>query len=186
MIRRLRQLSTLQWALLVSLAVHAALLTVRFVDPEGFKRVLDDTPLEVVLVNASTAAQPQTPQVIAQRNLAGGGDAAQGRASSPLPPMAITQFGDALEDSRRQVEQMQVQQMLLLAQVKRELATLPTPDQKQTGTPNLRPAEEDRRRQLVAKRTGTTGRQHEWDAQADRSGSVDGSVSPRQPAARLH
>jgi protein TonB len=148
--QRLRQLSTLQVALLISFAVHAALLTVRFVDPEGFRRVLEDTPLEVILVNASTAATPQKAQVIAQRNLAGGGDAEQGRATSPLPPMVTTQAGDSIEDTRRQIEQMQAQQMLLLAQVKRELATLSPPEQRQSGTPTLRPAEEERRRQLVS------------------------------------
>ena len=35
----LQSFSTLQIALGVSVAVHAALLTVRFVDPEGFNRV---------------------------------------------------------------------------------------------------------------------------------------------------
>ena len=48
----LKSFSTLQIALGVSVAVHAGLLTVRFVDPEGFNRVFQDTPLEVVLVNA--------------------------------------------------------------------------------------------------------------------------------------
>ena len=49
-VQRLRNLSTLQLALLVSLGVHAALLAVRFVDPERFDRVFKDTPLEVILV----------------------------------------------------------------------------------------------------------------------------------------
>ena len=48
----LARLTTLQVALLVSVAVHALLLTVRFVDPERFNRLFKDTPLEVVLVNA--------------------------------------------------------------------------------------------------------------------------------------
>ena len=34
-----RSFSTLQIALGVSVAVHAALLSVRFIDPEGFNRV---------------------------------------------------------------------------------------------------------------------------------------------------
>jgi protein TonB len=40
-----RGLSTMQWALLVSVGVHAALLTVRVVNPEGFNRMFQDTPL---------------------------------------------------------------------------------------------------------------------------------------------
>ena len=43
----LRSFSPLQIALGASFAVHAALLTVRFVDPEGFNRVFEDTPLDL-------------------------------------------------------------------------------------------------------------------------------------------
>jgi periplasmic protein TonB len=150
--QRLKQLSHLQIALLISLVLHASLLLVRAADPARFDRILQDTPLEVVLVNASTASKPTQAQVIAQRNLAGGGEAAKGRATSPLPPMVANQAGDALEDSRRQIEQMQAQQMLLLAQVKRELATLnqtePRPPQRNPAP--AQQAEEDRRRQLLA------------------------------------
>ncbi|MDB5930776.1 MAG: TonB family protein, partial [Polaromonas sp.] len=46
--------STLQIALGVSIAAHAALLTVRLVDPERFNRVFQDTPLEVILVNSKS------------------------------------------------------------------------------------------------------------------------------------
>jgi hypothetical protein len=35
-----------------------ALLTVRFVDPERFNRVFQDTPLEVILVNAKSNEKP--------------------------------------------------------------------------------------------------------------------------------
>lgn len=149
-IQRLKQLSTLQIALLLSLSVHAALLMVRVVDPDAFNRLVEDSPLEVVLVNASTAAKPTKAQVIAQRNLAGGGDAEQGRVTSPLPPALQSQAGDAFEDTRRQIEQMQVQQMMMLAQIKRELAALGQPDlQRGAGSTKL-PAEEERRRQLLS------------------------------------
>ena len=62
----LKQLSTLQWALAVSVGVHALLLTVRFVDPEGFNRVFQDTPLEVILVNAKSDQRPDKAKAIAQ------------------------------------------------------------------------------------------------------------------------
>ena len=98
----LRQFSTLQIALGISLAVHAVLLTVRFVDPEGFNRVFQDTPLEVILVNAKTNEKVDKAHAIAQTTLAGGGDAAKGRATSPLPPSALTSLGDASEDAQKQ------------------------------------------------------------------------------------
>lgn len=148
--QRLKQLSTLQLALLVSLCVHAAVLMIRVADPEAFDRILEDTPLEVVLVNASTAAKPQKAQVIAQRNLAGGGDAEQGRVTSPLPPALQSQAGDSYEESRRQVEQMQVQQMMMLAQLKRELAALGQPDVPKGAGSTRASGDEERRRQLLA------------------------------------
>lgn len=146
---RPRQLSTLQVALMVSIGVHAALLTVRFVDPESFNRIFEDTPLEVVLVNASSKEAPQKAQVIAQRNLAGGGEAATGRATSPLPPMQATEYGDAAEEARKQIEQMHEQQMQMLAQLRQDLAALPQPDPREDRGDPQQADREERRRQLL-------------------------------------
>ncbi|MEJ7929072.1 TonB family protein [Ramlibacter sp. AN1015] len=145
----LKRLSTLQIALAVSVAVHAALLTVRFVDPQAFNRVFQDTPLEVVLVNARSNETPDKARAIAQFSLAGGGDAEAGRATSPLPPSALTSAGDSTEESRSEIEAMQEQQMVLLAQVQRMLAALPPPDpRKRADSPNAK-AREEKRRQLL-------------------------------------
>ena len=144
-----RHLSTLQWALLLSGAVHAVALTVRFVDPQSLNRVLRDTPLEVILVNARSQEAPTQAQAIAQANLAGGGEADKGRATSPLPSAATMQLGDAADDSRRRIDQLQQQQQQLLAQIRREVAALPPPDpQRETGTPTERD-QDDRRKQLL-------------------------------------
>jgi protein TonB len=145
----LRRLSTLQIALLTSLAVHAALLTVRIVDPEGFNRVFEDTPLEVILVNSRSGEAPSQAQAIAQANLAGGGDFERGRATSPLPPSAVLEPGDAADDARRRIEQLQQTQQQLLTQIRRELAAMPLPEpQRDQGTPEAQ-AQEERRRQLI-------------------------------------
>ena len=144
-----KRFSTLQIALIASVGVHAALLTVRFVDPEGFNRVFEDTPLEVILVNSRSGERPVKAQAIAQANLAGGGEAERGRSTSPLPPSALMEIGNANEDARRQIEQLQETQQQLLAQIRRELALLPAPDpQRDQGNPDAR-AQEDKRRQLV-------------------------------------
>ncbi|TXH62669.1 MAG: TonB family protein [Burkholderiaceae bacterium] len=143
----MRKLSTLQIALLFSVAVHAALLGVRFVDPEGFNRIFQDTPLEVILVNSRSGEAPSVAAAIAQANLQGGGEAERGRATSPLPPSATMELGDSTEDARRQVEQLQETQQQLLAQMRRELALLPPPDpQRDQGSPQERSLEEKRRR----------------------------------------
>ena len=63
-----RSMSTLSIALGVSVAIHAALLTVRFVTPEQFNRVFQDTPLEVILVNAHTQERPEKPRPLPRRH----------------------------------------------------------------------------------------------------------------------
>ena len=143
------RLTTLQIALSVSIAAHAALLLVRFVDPEGFNRVFQDTPLEVILVNSRSGEAPEKAQAIAQASLAGGGEAQDGRATSPLPPSALTELGDANEDTRKQIEQLQETQQQMLTQLRRELALLPPTDPlRDQGTPEER-EQEERRRQLI-------------------------------------
>lgn len=146
---KLRSFSTLQLALGASIAVHAGLLTVRFVDPEGFNRVFEDTPLEVILVNAKSNERPDKATAIAQASLAGGGEADKGRATTPLPPSALTEMGDSDEDAQRKVEALQQQQSLMLAQVKRLLAALPPADPKEASDNPEAQAREDKRRQLV-------------------------------------
>jgi periplasmic protein TonB len=146
---RLPELSAFQWALAFSAAVHGALLTVRFVDPEAFNRVFSDTPLEVVLVNARSKEAPTKAQAIAQANLAGGGEAEKGRATSPLPPAATVQVGEAADEARRRIEEMQDQQQQLLTQIRREIAALPPPDpRRDQGSAEAR-EQDERRRQLL-------------------------------------
>ena len=147
---KLHNITTLQWALGASIAVHAVLLTVRFVDPESFNRVFEDTPLEVILVNAKSNEKPDKATAIAQASLAGGGDADKGRASSPLPPSLLTDVGDALEEeTARKLQTLQEQQNLLLAQVKNQLAALPPPDPSQAANKTEQADREEKRRQLV-------------------------------------
>jgi protein TonB len=147
---KLKSLSTLQIALGASLIVHAAALTVRIVDPEGFNRIFQDTPLEVVLVNARSLDKPDRAQAIAQASLAGGGEADKGRATSPLPPSALTQLGDAAQDEqRRQIEEIQEQMMLILAHKKRELAAMPPADPKLAKSDPQVAAREEKRRHLM-------------------------------------
>ena len=128
-----RSMSTLSIALGVSVAIHAALLTVRFVAPEQFNRVFQDTPLEVILVNAHTQERPEKAQAIAQAALAGGGDAAQGRATSPLPYSALTAIGDDFEERQKKLDALQEQQTVLLTQLRKQLAALPEFDPREVS-----------------------------------------------------
>jgi len=141
--------STLQIALGVSIAFHAVLLTVRFVDPERFNRVFQDTPLEVILVNAKSGEKPDKAKAIAQASLAGGGQLEKGRATSPLPPSALMELGDASEDAQRKVESLQEQQTQLLAQIRKTLASLPPPDMRVPANNPAQTEREEKRKQLI-------------------------------------
>ena len=145
----MKSLSTLQIALGVSALVHAVVLTTRFVDPERFSRVFQDTPLEVILVNAKSNDKPDVAKAIAQASLAGGGELEKGRATSPLPPSALTDLGDATENAQRKLEAMQQQQTQLLAQIKKQLASLPLPDPNVPTNDPVQAEREQKRKQLI-------------------------------------
>lgn len=142
-----RRTDPLPWALALSLLAHAAVLALRFVPPAPPQRVLQDTPLEVILVNARDERAPARAQAIAQANLAGGGDAERGRASSPLPPAPVLRAGEALEDEERRLETLKERQMQLLAQLRRDLARLEQQAPQEDGTEAQ--ARERRRQALV-------------------------------------
>ena len=145
----LRRWGTLQWALAASVGVHAALLGVQVAAPHVELQRMGESPLEVILVNARGNEPPRQAQALAQAALAGGGEAAQGRATSPLPPTLEVRSGQDTDSHQRRIEQMQSQQQQLLAQVRRELAMLPPPDpQRDTGTADG-DAQEDKRRQML-------------------------------------
>lgn len=142
-------MSTLSLTLGVSIAIHAVLLTVRFVAPEQFNRVFQDTPLEVILVNAHTQERPEKAQAIAQAALAGGGDAAQGRATSPLPYSALTAIGDDFEERQKKLDNLQEQQTVMLTQLRKQIAALPQFDPREAAQQQDREQQEHKRKQLI-------------------------------------
>lgn len=147
-VKLLRQLSTLQLALAVSVLLHAAVLAVRFAAPEQFNRVFQDTPLEVILVNARSNDKPTQAQAIAQSSLAGGGERDKGRATSPLPPAPTARLGDALQDEEEHhIESLKEQQNQLMAQLRQQLASLPIPDPQAQRTPDT--VEREKKRQAL-------------------------------------
>lgn len=116
-------------ALLLSLAAHAALLAWHFIParPPG-----QSSTLEVTLVNSRSEQAPLNPQALAQQNLDGGGDRAQGMASSPLPR---TTDGHAEETVlaalRRRQAELEAEQRRLLSQLESQdtvVAARPSPE----------------------------------------------------------
>jgi len=141
--------TVMQLAIAISVSLHAAVLGVRFVDPEDFNRVFQDTPLEVVLVNARSTEAPTKAQAIAQANLAGGGEAEAGIATSPLPPSPNQIIGDDQTDASRQIEQMQQMQQQILAQIRRDVAAMPVPDPHKGAQTNAEREQEEKRQQKL-------------------------------------
>lgn len=145
----LRRRSALQWALGISIAFHAALLTIRAVDPVGFNRLFKNTPLEVILVNTQSDQVPEQAQAIAQASLAGGGSADVGLASSPLPSTATAQIGNAPEPQAASLAALRQRQQALLTQVRQQIAQLPPVDPKASANTPQAEAEERKRQALL-------------------------------------
>ena len=142
--------SLLQRALLVSLVLHGALLTVRFVSPQDFDRLFADSALEVVLVNARSEIPPEDAQAVAQASLAGGGEAADGMASSMTANAPLSQEGDLAEAAATATRQnLQQQQNLLLERVKLQLAALTEAQQRSSNSPAERADQEKKRREML-------------------------------------
>ena len=110
------QLSPLSIAVAVSIAAHAALLTVRFVAPDAFQFKPADPGLEVILVNAKHANKPLKADALAQANLDGGGNADAGRAKSPLPDLRKMETGESVKATQRRVAELEEVQQNLLTQ----------------------------------------------------------------------
>lgn len=140
---------TLKWALAISLAIHAALLTLRFAAPDTFKRVFEDAPLEVILVNARSQEISDKAQALAQANLAGGGQNQGGLiATSPLPPAIQSEDGHDISDLQKKIEALKVQQFKLLTQLRDELAVLSQDSSGESDKSPNKQAKEERRQQL--------------------------------------
>ncbi|MGE5615712.1 MAG: TonB family protein [Bacillota bacterium] len=108
LLERFGLVTSMQVALLASIALHASLIVgvgLRILIPQF------DAPhnvLDVVLVNAKSAAKPRKADALAQANLDGGGNTDQKvRAKTPLPALESQRQQDirALEARRRQMEE---------------------------------------------------------------------------------
>lgn len=140
----------LVWALGLSVAVHLGLLTWRFAAPQNFNRVFQDTPLEVILVNARSAQRPQEARALAQVQLAGGGEVSQVHmASAHWKPAVNNTPGQDIQAMQRQIEALKMHQMRLLTQLKQELSNLTRENAGDKNDGPDRQAREQRQQQLT-------------------------------------
>jgi len=131
-----RQSRILTVSVLVSLLLHAIVLTIHFRFPETLRWKSSQHPLEVILVNAKTSEKPVRAEALAQANLDGGGNVDQRRrAKAPLPVTDPRQPGSNLAEARRRVEQLEAQQRQLLAQAKEAPASVAVESPQAAGEP---------------------------------------------------
>jgi protein TonB len=102
-------------ALVFSTLAHAGLLGLKFAEPDEIRQRSRDNPLEVILVNAKHASKPVKAEALAQANLDGGGDAAQGRAQSFLVNSRRVQEGDELQQTTQRLREIEAEQRKLLS-----------------------------------------------------------------------
>ena len=134
----------LQLALFLSFTLHSIfLLGVNFKFPDSDKRIHDDLPLEVVLVNSKTVSQPLQPDALAQANLDGGGNTdLRRRAKSPLPVLKKDeQSPDQLIQAQRRVAKLEAQAHKLMTQAKstkklEQQESVPEAEKPKMETPN--------------------------------------------------
>lgn len=132
---------TLAFAIGSSIVVHALVLSVHFTFPNTFKK-RDAPPLEVVLVNSKSETRPDKAEVLAQKNLDGGGNTAEDkRAKTPMPVLPRTQPGaDEVQRARSRVQQLEQQQQEMLTQLKTPTPAPVPPTPPRAAPPRDEPA----------------------------------------------
>jgi protein TonB len=125
----------LQRMLVLSVALHALVLVVRFVPDDILKR-WDKEALLVVLVNSSGDEAPSEAQALANATLRGGGESDAGMVKSPLINMGAIQDGDDLTFLQKQVSILEKEQASLLAMLKGQSNTQAPSGTAQQFNPN--------------------------------------------------
>jgi protein TonB len=104
-----------RWGLLLSVAIHLALLAWnRTAPPISTPR---PSELEIVMVNAATESEPSQAQLLAQTNVDGGGQAQTGYQTTLVPLAGESVEPVMLEALTQQRQQLELQQQQLLTQL---------------------------------------------------------------------
>lgn len=138
-------------ALTVSIGLHITILAIRFVDAELARVRSTDPPLDIILVNAKSETRPGKPEALAQANLDGGGTSERGRRTSPLPNSFEMRDGDALQEARKSVQQLEEEQKRLLSALKDSLQLRPSPRREAASDAQQSGSVDEETKQLLAR-----------------------------------
>ncbi len=110
----------LQWALAISILLHATALALQFKVPQRLGWKASQSTMEVVLVNAKSREAPTRATALAQANLDRGGNVDENRrAATPLPVTEPRNPGRDLAEAQRRVRELEAQQKRLLTQARK-------------------------------------------------------------------
>jgi protein TonB len=126
--RRLGLTPALQFAIIASILLHAAVLSLRFALPDAKRLRSAPQTLDVVLVNSKSSTRPVDPQALAQANLDGGGNTDENRrAKTPLPVTQQVERGEDVKRSKQRVRELESKQRQLLTQLQSPAAVSSEP-----------------------------------------------------------
>jgi protein TonB len=121
----------------LSLALHAALLSMQFKFPDASRWKSSSAPIEVVLVNARTKDRPAKADALAQANLNRGGTVEENRrARTPLPVTEPRQPGKDMAEAQRRQRSLEAQQAELLAKARDAQGRVPASAERQPEIDN--------------------------------------------------
>ena len=121
----------------LSIALHAALLSMHFKFPDLSRSKQQNASLDVVLVNSKTKERPLKADALAQANLDRGGTVDENRrAKTPLPVTEPRHPGKDLAEAQRRQRALEAQQAQLLAQAREAQARVAPSAQKQPDIDN--------------------------------------------------
>ncbi|HWV91261.1 MAG TPA: TonB family protein [Burkholderiales bacterium] len=150
----------------LSLALHAALLSMQFKFPDASRWKSSSAPIEVVLVNARTKDRPAKAEALAQANLNRGGTVEENRrAKTPLPVTEPRQPGKDLAEAQRRQRSLEAQQAELLAKARDAQGRVPASAERQPEIDN--PGEKPSGRDLADLALAAMRLQAQIDRQID-------------------
>jgi len=127
-------------AVVVSIAVHALALSLRFELPDVARLKPPPQTLDVVLINSKTKSAPEKPQVLAQANLDAGGNVEADRTpKTTMPVLKEERQGSDLKQAQKRVQELEKKSRQLMSKLEKAPAPVVTEPAKPAPAPVVEP-----------------------------------------------